>query len=681
MSAEIRELAGGDDLERVADFFARAGYGPEGVGLTGFSLARVFRERGMSLFLVAEERGNIVATIGYATMSGRRVAPPGQLFAGMFVIAPTHRTGMLAGRLFSESFERLVARGVRGLRVEVDPANSRAFPLYVRVGFRALEGMAPDEDGYVELVSVLPGVTTDLMTNAVAWTGHSLSAGRRDWRSIRRARAQSVDGGIVRRAGEVDAIRYDFELPGLAITAAGRVDDAAVVSLVVNGSPAPGFSPPRDGQAARLDRVLCSRAIGPFTVTLDEGGTLVFSHPAHLGFVVVDPHPVTTETTAGPRRPSMRPLHMKTAGESWRIDDGDVKRVVEFLPTGVRVTATSRTSSEVVGFPWMGLRAARLALSLNGTEVRAAHAVRGRWPVDLVDFEACAEETSSWPAAGAEVVWSDGLSGIAVTATRLRGRTARIEGWHLVRLSGEGTVGYDLSLTAAEPSVVVCVEHSGRVIDTWRRSRRALVDVIQATTDAGTLTVAPQAGLVEWRRDARPIVSSPFPSRRAIGPLATASTALWACAQPDRADRDRGAAWPTDDMRLPFRSDGHTEGAGWSLMSFDSPTEVGVRVRTTAEDRRQEAVVFLAVANATSVRIADSAGGVLDLDVLPQSWRTWTRAASVLTNEGWLHLTPVRGDHAEILIRSTGQGLVIAAYSRLSSEPTETVWRLRWDAR
>jgi hypothetical protein len=106
-----------------------------------------------------------------------------------------------------------------------------------------------------------------------------------------------------------------------------------------------------------------------------------------------------------------------------------------------------------------------------------------------------------------------------------------------------------------------------------------------------------------------------------------------------------------------------------------------VRVRTTAEDRRQEAVVFLAVAKATSVRIADSAGGVLDLDVLPQSWRTWTRAASVLTNEGWLHLTPVRGDHAEILIRSTGQGLVIAAYSRLSSEPTETVWRLRWDAR
>ncbi len=71
MSAEIRELAGGDDLARVADFFARAGYGPEGVGLTAFSLARVFRERGMSLFLVAEERGNIVATIGYATMSGR----------------------------------------------------------------------------------------------------------------------------------------------------------------------------------------------------------------------------------------------------------------------------------------------------------------------------------------------------------------------------------------------------------------------------------------------------------------------------------------------------------------------------------------------------------------------------------------------------------------------------------
>ncbi|MGN7968784.1 hypothetical protein [Microbacterium sp. 22296] len=415
-------------------------------------------------------------------------------------------------------------------------------------------------------------------------------------------------------------------------------------------------------------------------MTLDDCGTLVVSHPAHLGFVLVDPHPVAAETTAGPRRPASRLLQADAAGDVWRIDDGDVERVVEFLPSGVRVTATSRSSSDVVAFPWMGLRAARLALSLDGIEVRAAHAVRGRWPIDLVDFEACADGTSSWPAGGAEIVWDDGLSGIAVTATRLRGRTARLEGWHLVRLSGGGTVGYDLALTAPERSAAVHAEHGGRVVDTWRRSRRALVDVIQSTTDVGTLTVAPRAGLVEWSRDARPIVSSPFPSRRAIGPLTTASTALWACVEPDRSDLDQGAVWPTDDNRLAFRPDGSSEDAGWSLMSFDSPTELGVRVSATAEGRRLEAVVFIALAKATRVRIADSAGGVLDLDVSPEPWRTWTYAASFFLEDGWLHLTPVRGAHPEILIRSTAQGLMIAAYSRLSSESTETVWRLRWDA-
>ncbi len=74
MSAEIREPTGEDDLDRVAAFFVRNGYGPPGDAMTGAVLGRVFHERGVRLFLIAEERGEIVATIGYAAMSGRRVA-------------------------------------------------------------------------------------------------------------------------------------------------------------------------------------------------------------------------------------------------------------------------------------------------------------------------------------------------------------------------------------------------------------------------------------------------------------------------------------------------------------------------------------------------------------------------------------------------------------------------------
>ncbi len=680
MTAEIRELTAQDDLDRVAEFFARNAYGPPGGALTGASLGGVFRERGVRLFLVAEERGKIVATIGYAAMSGRRVAPRGHLYAGMFVIAPSHRTGMLAGRLFSDSFERLVASGVRGLRVEVDPANSRAFPLYVRVGFRALAGMTADEDGYVELVSVLPGVTADLTNNAAAWTGRSLSGGQRNWRSIRSSRAQSVDSGIVRRPEGTDAIRYEFELPDLLLSATGRADDATLVALSVNGSPAAGFTPPGTHDDVPPARVVRSRAINAFTVTVDDRGTLAVSHPAHLGFVLTDPHPVASGSVAGPRRPLSRPVQVDTAGASWRIDDGEVERVVEFLPTGVRVTATSRNASDVVGFPWVGLRVARLALSRDGREVRATHAVRGRWPVDLVDFEASADATSSWPAERTEVVWSDGLFGIAIAARQLRGHTARLEGWHLVRLSGEGTVGYDLVLTASGWPADEHADQGGRVIDTWQRSRRALTEVLQTTTDAGDLTVAPQAGLVEWSRGNLQVVSSSFPSRRSVGPLSAVSTALWVCVQPDRADVDRGAVWPTDDTRVPFQAAGESDGVGWSLVTFETTTDLGVRVSAIAEEHRQEAVVFLTLAKTKRVTIADSAGGRLDLDVSPEPWRTWTREASFHLDEGRLHLAPVRGAYPEILIRSTAQGVLIAAYARLSSEPTATVWRFRWEA-
>ncbi|WP_314451356.1 GNAT family N-acetyltransferase [uncultured Microbacterium sp.] len=678
MPADIRELAGEDDLDAVADFFARSGYGPPGRPVTGAELGRVFRERGVRLFLVAEDRGRIVGTIGYAVMSGRRVAPPGHLFAGMFVIAPHHRAGMLAGRLFTESFERLVASGVRGLRVEVDPANSRAFPLYVRVGFRALDGMTPDEEGYVELVSVLPGVTADLLSNGVAWTGGSVSGSSRNWRSIRSARAQSVDSGIVRLAGGAHALRYDFELPGKLISATGRVDDASIVSLSVNGAPAPAFTPPTTRAATDRARRVYSREVGTFTVALDDHGTLVVSHPRHVGSVLVDPHPVASGSCAGSRRPLTRRVQVAATDDGWRVDDGRVTRVVGFSASGIRIAATSAIGGELVSYPWMGLRAASLALSLGDDHAHVAHAVRGRWPLDLVDFEAVADADSAWPAQGAVISWSDAFSGVTVRAKSLHARIARLEGWHLARLAGEKTVGYELSLAASERLPPEYVGERGRTIDTWRRSRRGLADVLQATADAGTVTVAPEAGLVEWNVDGVPVLSSTFPSRKRIGPLTTVSAALWACAQPDRSDADQGAVWPTDAARLPFRPRG--DGLGWTLVSFGSPTDLGVSVTATADGRADETVVSVALASVNRVRLADPATGEVDLEVLPGPWRTWTRSASFRTNTGWLHLTPERAVHPEILIRSTAQGLMIAAFSRIAPELAAAVWRLRWEA-
>ena len=441
MSIVIRPIEGESDLESVAHFFSRNGYGP-GTALTGSVLGEIFRERGVQQFLLAEDRGKIVGTIGFARMSGRRVAPPEQLFAGMFVIAPSHRAGTLAGRLFADSFERLMSSGVRGLRVEVDPTNARAFPLYVRVGFRAAGGLIPDEDGYVELVSVLPGVTTDLIAHAETWIGRSVAADRRRWRAIRRSREQTVDTGVTRLPGGAHAIRYDFDLPGHSLSAEGRVDDASVVSLLVDGVPAPGFTTPRIGAPHFRACTVASRALGDFRISVRSDGALDVTHPNHLGLVLRDAHPVDGRSSAGARRPPVRDVTVDTAGDRWLIDDGTVTRSVTFSHSRMRLSATASGGGEVVCFPWMGLRVADLSVSRHDMLLRTAHAVRGMWPLDLTDFEAAADTTDPWPVDGLEIEWADRASGISAAVTPIAAGAIRVEGWHLARMAGEGALDY-----------------------------------------------------------------------------------------------------------------------------------------------------------------------------------------------------------------------------------------------
>lgn len=366
MGTTVRELDAESDLDRVADFFNRNGYGPAGVTLSGSTLGRIFRERAVGLFLLAEERGRVVGTVGYARTSGRRVAPEGQLFAGMFVIAPSHRSGLLAGKLFADSFERLVQRGVRGLRVEVNPANARAFPLYVRVGFRALDGMFPDEEGYVELVSALPGVSADLVKNALEWTGHPVDDQRRNWRSIHGARRQTVESGVGRLADGTRTIQYDFELPGRRISATAVADDASIIALSINGELVREFGSERRGERLGVLESLPTAQVGEFAVSVDACGTITVRHARHLGIVLSDPHPVVEETAEGARRPIARRVDIRAEDGCWTVTDGEVVRVVEFLESGLRMTVQGALDKPMIGIPWVGLRSATLSLFVPG---------------------------------------------------------------------------------------------------------------------------------------------------------------------------------------------------------------------------------------------------------------------------------------------------------------------------
>ncbi|WP_295788190.1 GNAT family N-acetyltransferase [uncultured Microbacterium sp.] len=671
----IRPIEGESDLESVAHFFSRNGYGP-GIALDGSVLGVIFRERGVRQFLLAEDRGKIVGTIGFAEMSGRRVAPPGQLFAGMFVIAPSHRAGTLAGRLFAESFERLVASGVRGLRVEVDPTNARAFPLYVRVGFRAVSGLIPDEDGYVELVSVLPGVTADVIAHAEAWTGRTVTADQRQWRAIRRSREQTVDTGVTRLPEGAHAIRYDFELPGRSLSAEGRVDDASVIALLVDGVAAPGFTSPRINEPRSRARTVASRALGDFLINVRSDGALDVTHPDHLGLVLRDAHPAGGRSCAGARRPCVRDVTIDAAGDRWLIDDGTVTRSVRFSNSGVRLLATASDGGEVVCFPWMGLRIADLSVSRHDRTLQTGHAVRGRWPVDLTDFEAAADVIDPWSVDGLEIEWADRAAGISAAVTPIAAGAIRVEGWHLARMSGEGALEYEITLESGARATLGDAPPPERPKTSWEHTRWGSAAVLTSRAPSDDITVAPDDGLVQWTHRGRHVLTSAFPSARVIGALSDVSTALWVTRQQNRADLDAGAVWPVGVERLPFDPGGR---AGWCLTSTDGPGEIGVRVRAEADGAEPEIVVYLALPAQTAVRLADSGG--IDEQISPKSgpWRTWTRKASFRVEGGWLHLRPVRSRHPEILVRSTTRGLLVGAFARPSLLSEDVSWGLVYE--
>lgn len=680
MAVDVRELDSEVDLDRVADFFNRNGYGPAGMPLTGRVVGRVFAERGVKLFLIAEERGRIVGTVGYAQTSGRRVAPEGQLFAGMFVIAPSHRSGLLAGRLFADSFERLLRTGVRGLRVEVNPANSRAFPLYVRVGFRALDGLTPDEEGYIELVSVLPGVTTDLLANALEWTGLSVSNQRRNWRTLEGGRRQTVESGVSQLPDGTPTIQYDFELPEGRISTVARADDASIVALAVNGAPARGFEPRSTAGASRRETP-ASAQVGEFDLSLDTHGTLTVRHAGHLGTVVSDPHPIVKGTAGGSRRPRARRVDISTEQGGWTVTDGDVTRVIRFGASTIEIEARSDRAAPVVGMPWSGMRTAELSLTLPGGEKWSAHAVRGVWPPDLIDFEAAADDGSSWPAAGSRVEWKDHGTGLAAAISIIDAGTVRLEGWHLAHLTGDSSLRYVLNFAAPDDQEETPADLLGTdVVDTWHRARRGLAEVLETTTESDVITVAADSGLIEWTVDRRRAISSTFPSRRTIGPLSGISAALWVCAQSDRGSTDAGAEWPIPSTTLTFDLSG--TGDGWRIARSNQRDELVIQASGgQAHTQSGELVMYLTAPLGTPiVRIADSSGAAMDVAVGQNPWRTWTRKAAFPGDGGWLTLAARAGTNDEILVRSTRDGVIAAAFAHtLPASPPTAEWRLRWD--
>ncbi|WP_295832223.1 GNAT family N-acetyltransferase [uncultured Microbacterium sp.] len=671
------------DAHRVAAFYNEEGYGPiaSGRAATAGILLDILAERAVELFIVAEQHGRIVGTLGYARMSGRRVAPDGQLFAVMFFVSPSLRAGFLVGRLFNDSFARFADLGARSLRVEVDPANRRAFPLYVRIGFRLVGDGRPDEDGYLELVNHLPGVAAALQPERSSVSGPS----RYSAQTIREARRQTLTSGVGRdRTGE-PTISYHLEIDGRPVSAVTHADTGEILSATVGGLRIDGRWTGAEPLAGDSPAEVVHPLPGGFSAVLQTAdGAIRIEHPRHLGPLALDPFPVDRRIPAGVRRPAARMVTSTVEDQRWISTDGEIVRTVEFARGGLDVAVTHRDGERIAIFPWSGFRAATLTVTSPSADSPAsAHYIRGVWPRDLTDFEAAAEDVCE--AQGTQAVWIETSTGLELRIEVHSPGQWRIEGPHLARVCAEASLNYRYVPRNGSVSAIAARSRNdarrGRestdLPDTRCHARDSPVRVEAAArcSAADAVAVDVNEGVMEWRLGGVSIVEAAPPDRR-LGPLSGFRSSMWFALQPSRYDPDAGAVWAPPDPRLSY---GTGIDEWWVEPCSGSHLILHARARR-AGSKTSELVVYLAVPDAEA-ELWDPEQGWYAESASGSTWRAWTTRCRMHTPHGVMEIEPMVGLFPEILVRRGSFGVVLAMHSQTDLLGVEAAWHVRFIAR
>ena len=673
---DIRLFDPARDAQRVADFYNEEGYGPiaSGRAATARIILDVLAERAVKLFVVAEQRGRIVGTLGYARMSGRRVAPDGQLFAVMFLVAPSLRAGFLVGRLFSDSFERFTTLGARSLRVEVDPTNRRALPLYVRIGFRLVGDGRPDEEGYLELVSHLPGVAAALHGERSSVAGGLPY----DARTIREARRQTMTTGVGRDRTGAPTISYDLEIDGVPVRAVAHADTGEILSATVDGA---DIDRRADAMGERV-RDVRSEAVRPladgFLIAVQTGdGTIRIEHPIHLGPLAVDPFPVRGETPAGVRRPAVRAVTTSITDTRWVSTDGEITRTVEFGRGSVSVRVVNGVGDGVTIFPWSGFRAASLTVSSASAELgRSGRYIRGVWPRDHADFEAAADDTIE--AESAQAVWADLTTGLELSVAVSSPGQWRIEGPHLARVSADGSLHYRY-VPCNRRSADLGTRTGGGIPRPYE-SMNQIEDepisdgsrVVLGATDRYSVDVDPREGIVSWRVGDVDVITSAA-SHGGMASIGVRRVAIWFALQPDRFDPDAGAVSASPDARLMYRRGVD----GWSVEPLPDSRLI---LRANARGARlaaNEVVAYLTI-TAVQAELWDPSEGWLPDETAGCRWRAWTSRLRVRTSNGVIEIDPLSGRFPEILVRRESTGITVAMFARADVAGEAVAWQMRF---
>ncbi|WP_448235826.1 N-acetyltransferase family protein [Microbacterium paulum] len=676
------------DAEGLNALIVRTRFGSDAADahFTADTIHETLRERCAEVTLVAVDDDRVVGALAMLRGSGRRVAPPGELYADIYLIDPQYRNSRAGGDLFAAAYLRILKRGVRTLRTEVSPANP-AFALYTRVGFRCLPGALPDQRGYIEMVSHLPGVIID-----VGAVHREVRENPPSFRALDGRRGAGPSSGV-ELIDDRWVVHYEAQLvTGLL---------QATVDFVTNETVAVGVSSGTSITNAEAVPAPSSRELwrasfmsGRWIVTVDESGTLRVESADGIP-ALIEQWPVAR----GVDPPGWRNATARRAADRDEPTVGEPRVTATETAEGVylvsRLDGISRTLSvhdntlevrtradrDLISSPWVRLRNAVWRVASHG-EWYAGPVRQGLWPPSATDFEPAVR-----PAFQDDRDKRIDAVGVSSAAggfvARWRGAEARLEGMHLPQLliNGESEATWALS-GIPEGDAIRCAASPGaqyleEVAWPTTESANGVPVSWDVADDYGTrqalvvdsaLTLAPGGALAQWRQNQSEVLASPWPSTRTLDPLVDWHAGLWVSALPARLDPTIGSAWAGPDTAMPW-SDDRVEGS-WSCSVTGTH---GIRVTATARSTESgDTAIFLTPAvDEDADLLVRAEGRTWRLLGAHRRWEGGFEAVAVSLADGRQLVIEPRQDNrapsCEVFVRAGHGPMLIACLGRADS--------------
>ncbi len=694
------------DAAAVAELYNRYPDAPNWVDreLDAAMVRTELAERGTVLFLVVEEDGEVLGTIGMFRGTGRRVVAEGEVVGDMFFLSPRVRGGALAGRLFSQAFRTLREQGVEAIRLTVNPANQLALPLYRQLGCVVSGAAEAGEDGNIEMVSHMPRIVSRLRRDHAELIPADLRT-TAAWRYQADGIAGQELGEETEQLGGRTVLRTALAVGELLFRAVLDPETGEILHTTLGIEPGPDpVLPPKPAPAPQPVHEYRERDL-VLMVRQSDGAVLVF-HQEQRGPVLLESWPVPGPAyLTGWRQALPRELTVEPLPDGWTVSerhpDGTLHRESR-LVDGVLHQRVGWSGGPAPAGPLRTVlvNGLRQALLLDGEEYLPAG--RGLWPIDATEFGAARTPLAE----GRALAWWDARSGLAARVHRPDGAGAALLTDSLLTLDHPADCSYRIEFTAADtPGQVVpgsrpaevaglSVRPQGQQTEpeqaeapapgVWDTREVARRPVHRLTTGQAVLLVEEAAGgVVSWQCEGRPVLATPFPKSRSFARNPSWRAGLWVTRHGVREDENRGLGWGTAPARESWLFDPRagaldSPGLAWSV----SAAEHGITLAIRAEAGPAEGELVGWLTPAAPKRpefLVPGRGGEVWFLTKPGAWQRWTERAAVRLPDGrWLVAAPARDadrQGCEILLRSTPAGPLLALVAR---HPARLAGAARW---